>query len=472
MGRKQELAKNTVILTVGKICTQFVSFMLLPLYTALLSAEEYGIVDLFNTYVILLVPLFNWQFENGLFRFMLDCRNDKKKTQELFSTVLTTNFIQVFGYLLLYFIVQRFLHTEYKIFLAIDVALNILLNTMMQFPRGIGKNSVYAFASFLSASATVVLNVILIVVFHLGAYGLFIATAAAKLLTLAYLVVCLRVWQYYRPHYFSINAFKEISRYSIPLIPNSLSWWIIGASDRSVIARFIGIAANGVFSVANKFSGLFSTFFSIFNLSWTESVALHIKDEDHESFLTEMINQLFCIFAAVCFGIIACMPFVFPFMIDAKYSAAYPQIPILMVGILFQIIMGLYSTIYVALKKSVEVAKTTLYAAVINLMVDFGLINHIGIYAASLSTLAAFAFVAIYRYFHVQRYVSVKFTAKVKISTILAGVFVIVAYYYNNFFLNIVSLLVAISYALTMNWSFVKAIFGAMKSGLGRIVKK
>ena len=51
MSRSKELVKNTAILTIGKMCTQFVSFLLLPLYTALLSTEEYGIVDLFTTYI-------------------------------------------------------------------------------------------------------------------------------------------------------------------------------------------------------------------------------------------------------------------------------------------------------------------------------------------------------------------------------------------------------------------------------------
>lgn len=50
MSRKTELAKNTAILTVGKLCTQCISFFLLPLYTAILSTEEYGTFDLLVTY--------------------------------------------------------------------------------------------------------------------------------------------------------------------------------------------------------------------------------------------------------------------------------------------------------------------------------------------------------------------------------------------------------------------------------------
>ena len=79
MSRKTELAKNTAILTVGKLCTQCISFFLLPLYTAILSTEEYGTFDLLVTYSALLLPLVNWQLDQGLFRFMLPWEQRRRK---------------------------------------------------------------------------------------------------------------------------------------------------------------------------------------------------------------------------------------------------------------------------------------------------------------------------------------------------------------------------------------------------------
>lgn len=95
MNRKKELAMNTVILAVGKICTQLINFFLLPLYTSLLTTDDYGVVDLFSTYTALLVPIFNWQLENGLFRFLLECREDRKRQKIVFSTVFIANIIQI-----------------------------------------------------------------------------------------------------------------------------------------------------------------------------------------------------------------------------------------------------------------------------------------------------------------------------------------------------------------------------------------
>ena len=74
MDREKKLAKNTVILTIGKLCTQLITFFLLPLYTAVLSTEEYGTVDLLNTLVSLLLPIVTFQIEQAVFRFLIEIR--------------------------------------------------------------------------------------------------------------------------------------------------------------------------------------------------------------------------------------------------------------------------------------------------------------------------------------------------------------------------------------------------------------
>lgn len=470
MANKQsELAKNTIILTVGKICTQFVSFLLLPLYTALLLPEEYGVVDLFNTYIMLLVPVFNWQFESGLFRFMLDCRDDRTSQKQIFSTVLVSNIIQSIIYALFFVIAQNYISSNYKIFLLYDVILNIFLNTLLQLPRGIGDNTKYAIGSFVSASSTVVLNVLFIAGLRMGAYGMFWATVLGKVVTICYLTVSLKVWKLFSLKLFNINIFKEIGRYSLPLVPNQLSWWVIGVSDRTIVSYGISIAANGIYSIANKFSSIFITFYNIFNMSWTESVSLHMNDSDREAFLSDTINTMFKLFSAVCLGIIACMPFVFPLLIDEKYADAYNQIPILMIAVLFQVVVGLYSVIYVALKKSVEIAKTSMYAAIINIGVDILLIRWLGLYAASLSTLLAYVAMAIYRYYDVKKYVDVSLSKKIIVGTIAIGIIAVVSYYSRVMFFEIVSLMIVVTYAVLANKKFLMATYNTV---LKRLKKK
>ena len=468
MSKQKELARNALIQTFGKICTQFVSFLLLPLYTALLVPEEYGIVDLFNTYITLLVPIFNWQFENGLFRFMLDCRDEYNKQKELFSTVFLTNIIQVLIYAIVFFIANPFIHSEYKIFLAFDVAINIFMNTLLQFPRGLGKNGIYSFASFLAAASTVALNVLLIAGFRWGAYGLFVATLLAKVITCFYLSIATKVWKYFAIRAVNKKTFKEVFAYSLPLVPNNLSWWVVGASDRTIVSNFISVTANGIYSVANKFSSVYITFYNVFNLSWTESVALHLKDSDGEEFIEDTLNTLFKVFSCICVFMISCMPFVFPLMVNKQYYDAYFQIPILFIAVLFQVVVGLYSAIYVALKKSVEIAKTSFGAAIINVFVDIALIKIIGLYAASLSTLAAYAVMAIYRYIDLKKYVNVVLSKKTVIETILIFSISTFAYYLNNMIVNICVLGIVTTYSIVLNKAFLLSVLRSILTKIKR----
>ena len=75
------------------------SFFLLPLYTALLDPSEYGIVDIFSTYAAFILPLCNWQMDMGLFRFMLDVRNNRQKQKMMVSTVMNTSiYVTIFDF--------------------------------------------------------------------------------------------------------------------------------------------------------------------------------------------------------------------------------------------------------------------------------------------------------------------------------------------------------------------------------------
>lgn len=457
MSRESELTKNTVILTFGKICTQFISFLLLPLYTVLLLPSEYGAVDLVNTYTSLLVPIFNWQFENGMFRFMLDVRNNKPEQKKIFSTIALTNALQIVIYLCAYLCISPYLKLEFKQFLAIDVVVNIVLNTMLQFPRGLGKNTQYAIGSCVSASFTVVLNVIFIAIMRFGACGLFMSSIIAKIITAIYLIIATKAWEYFSILSFDRTYFKSICKYSFPLVPNQLTWWVVGASDRTIISQFLGVAANGLYSIAHKFSTIYITFYNLFNMSWTESVSLHFNDSDRDDYLTGVINSMFNLFGCACLMIISVMPFVFPYIIDGKYAESYYQIPVLLIAVLFQVIVGLYSVIYVALKKSVEIAKTSFYAAFINIGFNVITIKYIGLYAASFSSLLAYLAMACYRYFDVKRYVDIKLKSK-NVLMLIAVMFVTVyAYYSQNIWMQLVAFLVSGGVSIIVNFDILKA---------------
>ena len=468
MSRQKDLAKNTAILTVGKVCTQCISFFLLPLYTAILSAEDYGTFDLFVTYATLLLPLINWQLDQGLFRFMLDYRGNKDEQKKLFSTLLLSSTAQNIIYVILFICIEPFLKIENAYFLLLYVVLQVYNALFLQFVRGLGYSIKYTIASFISASATTVLNVIALVFLRMGLQGLFVSTLTAQLLTLIYLVVSSRSWEYFSLKNARIGTFKRVGTYSIPLIPNNLAWWVVNASDRTIISHFLGTAANGIYSVANKFPNVFINFYNILNLSWTETVSLHYNDEDRDEFLTDTMTSLVKLFVAACLGIVACMPFVFPIMVNAKYNAAYNQILILMYAMLFRVLVGLYSCVYVAQKNAKKIAYTSISAAIINITVDLILINKIQVFAASLSTLVAFLSMFIVRYIDVNKTVHMRIKKPIAVGSVLLSVMLIGTYYCNNKVVQFVALCITAIYAVVTNMDLLKSGVNLVKSRLGK----
>lgn len=445
------LAKNTAILTIGMICTQGLGFFLLPLYTSVLNTSEYGIYDLLITYGTLLLPIVGGQYEQGLFRFMLDCRNEKEKISQLFSTILAADLIHILFYVILLKLLNGIHRIDYLPFLMLYVCLQVIYTLMQQFVRGLGKSSVYAMANFLSAGMTIILNVALLVIIRIGLSGMFLSVLISYALAILYMCICVQPWQYFSLQKIKKDTLYSIRKYSLPLIPNNLSWWIVNVSDRTIITYFLGLNFTGIYTVANKFSNVFITVYNVFNVSWTETVALYYENDDRDIFLSEMITVMYRLFSSMCFCIVACMPFVFPLLVNRSYHAGYDQILILMYAMLLRVVVGLYSCIYVAMKDSRKIAATSAMAAGINILVNVVLIGKIGIYAASISTFIAFGAMAIIRYLDINKNMAVHIERKTLQLSILIAVVMALIYYTKNFYLNIVMLILSIMYAFVMN---------------------
>ncbi len=464
MTRENNLAKNTVLLFIGKICTQCLSFFLLPLYTSILSTKEYGIADLIITYVSLLYPIFGMQLEQGLFRMLLDYRDNKNNTTSLFSTVVISNIVQIFIFAIICFPICFIIKNDYIIYLLPLVIVQIIQGTLLQFARGIDKTVIYTISGLINAILHIGFNIVFIAIFKIGLTGLFYSIIIAGIGSSFFIIFSLRLWNYIDIKRFRINEFISICKYSIPLIPNQLAWWIVNVSDRTVITFFLGTGANGVYSVANKFSSVYITFYNYFNMSWTESVSLSINDSDKNDYINKMINIFFNLIITICLGIIACMPFVYPVLVsNPEYKGAYYQIPILMIAVFFQALQGLYSAVYVALKKTKEIAKTSIVSAIINISVNLMLVKLIGLYAASVSTLVAFLSMAIYRYVDIKKYVDLKIKKRYVLYAILIGISSCIAYYSENMIICGIALGIVIMYSIIINKGFIIKVINVIK---------
>lgn len=467
MNKNKELVKNTIIIFIGKFCTQFITLLLLPLYTHFLSTEDYGYIDLIQTYLTFFIPLILLKIDAGIFRFLIDARKSEEEKNKIITNGIFIVFVELIISTILFAIAVKIFLIKYSILIVMNLISLSVLTFLLQIVRGIGKNNQYSFSSIIAAIVTIVLNLIFLVGFHKNGKYVLIASLISNIICTIYLLIANKILKNVKIKYIDKKLIKDLLKYSIPMIPNELSWWIVHVSDRTIISYALGVAANGIYSVSCKFSNILSSIFNIFNLSWQESAALHINDTDKDEFFSNVINKVFNLFICFCIGILACLPFVFELLIKDSYREAYKYVPILLLANIFSVLIGLIGSIYVAKKMTKEVAKTTMIAAIMNLTIDIALIKVIGIYAAAISTLVSYMLLAIYRYIDVQKYVKVKIPIKNIVVNSIIFILVVVLYLYNNITLNVINLLLCILYAIIVN----KELLIEFKKVVGKKVK-
>ena len=145
------------------------------------------------------------------------------------------------------------------------------------------------------------------------------------------------------------------------------------------------------------------------------------------------------------------MPFAFNILINEKFAEAYYQIPILILGSVFNILVSFVGSIYVAKKLTKEIAKTSIISAVINIFVNIALIKSIGLYAASISTVIAYALMFIYRWIDVKKYVKFNVNKILMFALIIMYGVTIFTYYLKNTMISVVVLVIVVVFAIITN---------------------
>ena len=467
MNKKKQLAKNTLIIFLGKVCTQLISFFLIPLYTSYLATNEYGIVDLVQTYVTLLVPIITMELEMSIFRYLVDSRTDSKNTKKLISNNFYILRFCLLLFLVLYLGVCFFIDIPYKWIILADIIVCVLSGNFLQISRGLGKITDFSISCILTGLTTVVSNIILICFVGLKSEGMIISMALANGICSLYLFIRLKLYKYIDFKLVDKKLIKDMYKYSLPLVPNGISWWIVNISDRTIISFILGAGANGLYAISNKFPTVISSLTGVFNLSWSESAALHINSEDRDEFFTDITNTVIKLFTALGIGMIACMPFVFPIMVNKQYADAYNYIPFLVLATVFNVVICLYSQVYLAKKLSKQVATTAIIGAIINIVVNVLLIKPLGIYAAALSTTISYFVMMVYRHIDLKKYINIKIETSLIIKTIIMFTISIFVYYINNMWLNIINLIVVVIYCVLLNKVFLlstyKTVVGKLK---------
>ena len=422
------LLTGTIVYAIGNLGTKILTFLIVPLYTYYICTSDMGDYDLLMTSISLLTPLISLRISDATYNWMI-----KRTTSNEICIKATYSYLVKSCALavIIIGIASRFIHIwNVWLFLTILV-LEPILETTQKILRWLKNQKLFAASGIIYTGILVSLNFFTVCIWKLGVTSLLVNTVISHVISIV-LIFCLEK----RMRCLTVTVDKaelmitqkEMLKYSMPLVPSTLSWWVMSVSDRYVIRFFLGSSFNGIYAIATKFPSVLQTFFVLFNNAWTDMALanLHSKEESSK-YVSDIFEKMYVFsFSMIC-CLIPLTKIVTQAILSLDYKVGSVYIGFLYLGVIFQGYSTFVSIGYLQNKKTAKAATSSAAGAIVNLFIDLVLIKSIGVFAAALSTYAGFLVMWIVRMYDIRKdwpinVKKVKFTTLTIFSTLVATV--------------------------------------------------
>lgn len=433
MERKKKYSNlifDMALFAIGALGSKILLFLLVPLYTNVLSDIEYGIADLVFTVSDLLLPLMSLAVYNGLLRFGLIPEKQQESVKctwivFLFGMIITFLFTPIIG---LYRPVE-----EYKWLLSLKVISTFANSNSMIGLKIKGKNKAYAVFSIIQALLLVVSNIIFLVYFKFGVIGYLLSTIISLSVTALLAFVYSGAINDILVSKYNHNLMKDIIVFSIPFIFNDISWWLVHSSDKVMIEWMINKSVLGLYTAATKIPSFINSVTAIFSQAWGIASIKEFDDSNDTEFYSKVFKYFFIIIYGVCVCVISVIK---PFMsiyLGKEFVEAWHYVPLLLVSASFAAISTFAGSLFGALKKSKDLMNTTIVSAIANIIINFFFIPICGVWGAVIGTVVAYVVVSVSRLITIYKYLRMDYSLMLFIPMslllIVEGIFIGLDFY-------------------------------------------
>lgn len=412
MKKYKYLFKNVGLLTISNFGSKILSFLLVPLYTSMLTTGEYGTYDLYVTTASLMAPVLTLNIVDSVMRFSLD---ENSKKNEVFTVGFRDVLRAVAVFIVLVAVNYGFgiidVFNQYPIYFILYFVLSIFYDLLSQFSRGMEQILDLAIAGIMNSASLLLFNILFLTVLKMGLSGYFLANCLGFAIPIIYLAIRLKIWNKIVFKFESKSIKKEMEKYSTPIIFNTISWWINNVSDRYVVTWICGVADNGVYSVAYKIPSILNAFQSIFSQAWTLSAVKEFNDEGAK-FYSEIYKLYNVGMVIICTVLIAADRIIAKILFANEFFKAWEYAPFLMISVVFGALSGLLGGIFSAAKDSKAYAKTTVLGAIINTVLNIVLVWKMGPIGAAVATMVAYIVVWIARIIESRKIIKININFK------------------------------------------------------------
>lgn len=408
MNKYKKLFSNTIAMTIGQFSSKILSFLLIPLYTSILSTEEYGIYDIIVTTVTLLTPFLTLIISEAVLRFAIDNKYDNRYV----FTIGITLVVLGSGILILLSPMFSLVSSiaQYRLWIVIFFFVMNLHTVLIQFLKGINKVTQYSIMGVVSTITTLSLNVYFLVVKNYGIVGYLLAATMSHLFVSIVIIIRNKLWTYVvNPVSIPRNVYNDMLRFSVPMIPNSISWWVSDSSDKYVILWFLSSAEVGLYSLAYKIPTLLTMVMSLFVAAFQISIFDEFKKKDGNEFFETVYNSVMMALLLAASVLIFASKYLAVVLYKNSFYSAWMVGCILIFAFVFNSLSSLIGTIYTAAKNTSVLFYSTLAAACVNIILNIILIPEYGLYGAAFATLVSYVCVWLVRALLAKKQIKYKF---------------------------------------------------------------
>ncbi|MDD6175429.1 MAG: polysaccharide biosynthesis C-terminal domain-containing protein [Firmicutes bacterium] len=403
----KKLLSNTITFGIGTFSAKLLTFLLVPLYTRILTTAEFNASDLIQQTGNLLVPLVSVGMASALIRFGLDKSYDKVS---VFSTALMTAGCGFAVFLLispLILLVPDI--SEHLVLLILFVIMSALRSLCSQFVRSLGYVKLFSYDGVQSTVLTIVFNVLFLVVFRMGVTGYILATVVSDFLSALFLFLMADLHRYVRFSKTDREVFRAMVRFSVPMIPTALFWWIINVSDRYAVTWMVGRAEAGIYAAAYKVPTIVSLVSSVFTEAWQMSAVMEKDSANRDQFFTKVFSALSSLLFLTSSALIVCSKLITKILVGPSFYESWRYIPILVVATSFSCFANFLNSVYMVERKSVLSLLTVMSGAVSNVVLNILLIPPMGVNGAALATFISYVLVFVMRAVTSRKYIRIGF---------------------------------------------------------------
>ncbi len=405
-----QLFKDIIVFSLGSFGSKLILFLMVPLYTNYLTAEEYGTTELIFTFMQLVVPFASLVIYDAVLRFGLSKENIKEDVLKngLFvisiGTLVTIVLVPIIGF-----------YDElsvWKLHLGLFVVLSMYLSLFQNYLKVKERNIQFAIVSIIQTISLATLNILFLAYRNLGVLGYITSNLLSYLISILACIFLGDLYKDIKKGRINYKLLKEMIVFSAPLIFNNISWWIIQSSDKLMISNMISVGALGIYTVSTKIPSLINVCTNIFQQAWSISTIKEIESSNDKQFYATVFEMLQT--TVFLFSILISL-FIKPFMsvyVGSSYFGAWIYVPMLIVAAAFGTISAFFGNLYNALKMSFNSMVSTIFSALINIVLNLILIPKIEIWGAVIGTMVSYFLIMFIRLFDCQKYLNIPIDLK------------------------------------------------------------